>query len=95
MNFSRDKIDEIITTNNGQWNQAVLDTIDCWLRKENLNQQYLPISNQPGIYYHGGDIFELPVEVLVNPINQYGLGCFQVGHNCLDNQIHCYGPMVS
>jgi O-acetyl-ADP-ribose deacetylase (regulator of RNase III) len=34
------------------------------------------------------DITQLNVDIIVNPANKDGLGCFNVDHKCLDNVIH-------
>lgn len=34
------------------------------------------------------DITRIIVDVIVNPANSAGIGCFKIGHKCLDNVIH-------
>ena len=37
-----------------------------------------------------GDITRINIDCVVNAANSSGLGCFQPGHNCIDNQIQTY-----
>lgn len=40
-------------------------------------------------------ITTLPVDIIVNAANPSGLGCFTLGHNCIDNVIHREaGPLL-
>ena len=40
-----------------------------------------------------GDITTLKCDVIVNACNEYLLGCFTPGHNCIDNAIHSFAGM--
>ena len=44
------------------------------------------ISNQVSVIKM--DITQIQTDCIVNAANSEGLGCFQWGHNCIDNQIH-------
>lgn len=37
-----------------------------------------------------GDVTRINIDCIVNAANSSGLGCFQPGHNCIDNQIQTY-----
>lgn len=67
--------------------------IDNLLKKELTIPIKLLMNKQISLWK--GDIKKLKVDVIVNPANSQGIGCFQLRHNCLDNQIHSVaGPRL-
>ena len=56
--------------------------------KTNGHNINLYISLSTNIIVIKDDITKLNVEIIVNPANTNGLGCFQIDHKCLDNIIH-------
>mmetsp|Transcript_20708 Transcript_20708/g.26804 ORF Transcript_20708/g.26804 Transcript_20708/m.26804 type:complete len:618 (-) Transcript_20708:878-2731(-) len=60
---------------------------------ENVLVEAFWLKKRLGIYR--GDLTKLDIDAIVNAANEGGLGCYQPGHRCVDNQIHrCAGPRL-
>lgn len=55
-------------------------------KNDNFNDDFNDLSQSIKLFY--GDITTLKVDCIVNAANENGLGCFKVGHRCIDNVIH-------
>ena len=55
--------------------------------KEPVDVFALP-EKEPGIALFQGDITRLSADAIVNAANSQMLGCFVLGHSCIDNAIH-------
>jgi len=87
------EIYNLITTNTQPLSENILLSIENELKVENPIKPQEPIpqlSITDNIFVVRGNILNFPGDAIVNPANSQGLGCFQIGHKCLDNQIH-YG----
>lgn len=70
---------------------------DEYLKEEIKNKGIIDEKNIPKDYdvisIWQGDITTLKCDVIVNACNEYLLGCFIPGHNCIDNAIHSFAGM--
>lgn len=65
-----------------------LDAVDCVYRKYNKSNCRTTTTSSSRFVCEAGNILDYTTDVLVNPANSAGLGCFSWRHNCLDEQIH-------
>jgi O-acetyl-ADP-ribose deacetylase (regulator of RNase III) len=67
---------------------------DAYLQEEIGRRGIVELSDlkpiQPGLYLWRGDITTLRCGAIVNAANSGMTGCYQPGHNCIDNCIHTY-----
>jgi O-acetyl-ADP-ribose deacetylase (regulator of RNase III) len=67
---------------------------DEYLQEENRRRGVVALSEltpvQDGLYVWRGDITCLACDAIVNAANSGMTGCYQPGHNCIDNCIHTY-----
>lgn len=50
-----------------------------------------PTKSDPRLYVWQGDITTLKADAIVNAANNEMEGCWRIGHNCIDNNIHSFG----
>jgi len=67
-----------------------LEVQDRFLQNEIKNKGIIEINDNNLITLYKGDITLLKVDAIVNAANEYVLGCFIPGHNCIDNAIHTF-----
>lgn len=72
---------------------------DELLQSELKDKTLTDLSSLPSVHINNrihlfkGDITTLNVDAIVNAANSSLLGCFQAGHNCIDNCIHSYSGL--
>ena len=91
---AREKIRRYFIISNLIFPKKIHEYMQKILSKENQFTAKRIKSTKKLILYNG-DITELKIDAIINPANYYGVGCFEVTHNCLDNQIHSKaGPIL-
>ncbi len=95
----RQNLNDQLTILDRPLNESLYKKIDRLLMKELSQKHIINVNQLPKKYskfiIYKGDITLLQVDVIINPANSKGLGCFQLGHKCLDNIIHaCSGPRL-
>ena len=75
-------------------NEDILKLEDNLLKIELEEKGVVDTLNIPeiekNISLYLGDITTLKADAIVNAGNEYGLGCFNPSHRCIDNTIHTY-----
>ncbi len=84
---NRKLLHNILTANNTDLPEAILILTDYILQYE---LKFVKIINPEDhlITLYTDDITTLKADVIVNAANSQGLGCFTIGHKCIDNIIH-------
>jgi O-acetyl-ADP-ribose deacetylase (regulator of RNase III) len=89
----RTYLNDILTVNNDVLPENLNNKIDQLLQYE-LSMEKITLSKHMlkhpkyNISLWQGDITLLDTDVIVNAANTNGLGCYKVGHRCIDNIIH-------
>ncbi len=88
--FLRKNLNDQLTIITTTLPENILIMIDQLLQFESCEKIPITINfeKNSNIQLVQADITSLNVEAIVNPANSVGLGCFTIGHRCLDNVIH-------
>lgn len=91
----RQLLNDFLTQNKDSLEQTAHNKIDKILQYEKSKRVITKYDSNPSMKVYTsyvrlwrGDITKLSVDSIVNAANSIGLGCFLVGHTCIDNIIH-------
>ena len=87
-NQKRKYIADYLTTNTKELDSDTCDKIEELLAYELCLTGVIHHEKLNKINIIKADITLLDVDVIINPANADGIGCFKIDHKCLDNIIH-------
>lgn len=92
----RKNLNDQLTVIDVNLSENILEKIDKILQTEiNTNNITDLLNPDQNIIIIQKSITDLKCDIIVNPANSQGLGCFHIGHACLDNIIHAKsGPRL-